>query len=625
MNMFGYRDRILDVDLSQGHISTYSLSAELYRDYLGGAGLAAKLMWDRFGPGIAKIDPLGPDNALIFMTGPLTETGLPSCNRSSCSSLSPLTGIWGESNVGGYFGPELKFAGYDGIVVHGAAARPVVLVIDDDRVELRDASDLWGLDTYETYERLSPGRFVVAAIGPAGENGVRYAGITHNKHHVFGRAGMGCVMGSKKLKAIAIRGSRPGSFALADPARFQEIRRQLIEKGKLNITLEGLKAFGTQSGFDVGLITGDVPMKNWAIGEWEGAEKINSATYADTILVRGRTCYACPVACKREVEVKEGPHKLGPAPGPEYETVANFGSLVLNDNLEAIAKASELCNRYGMDTITGGSTIAFAIECWEQGIIGAAETGGIELRWGDADLLLRLIELIARGEGFGHDLGIGSAALAKRWGAAAEDLTSTVKGLEAPAHDPRGAHGLALSYATGARGADHVNCMTYAYESGTAVFPALGYTDMPVGQSSDDKADKVFNLQNLGAAFYGAASVCHLGGFAFEEQDLLDMLAAVTGVERSFEDLLRLGERLWLLKRVISNLRGVTAADDRLPKKLRMPLEAGGAAGSSPDLEKMLAEYYPIRGLDENGRPTRAALERVGLASAEVLGALGIA
>ncbi|MGE5589587.1 MAG: aldehyde ferredoxin oxidoreductase family protein [Bacillota bacterium] len=645
--MNGYRDRVLEVDLSSGLFHVMSLPQEMYRDYLGGAGIAARLLWDRFGPALAGLDPLAPENPLIFMTGPLTETGLPSCNRSTCSSLSPLTGIWGESNLGGYFGPELKFAGYDGVIVMGAAAHPVWLVIDDDRVELLDAAGLWGLDTYEIYERLSPAdgpaaegtaggtvsdgpgagapsrtRFQVLAIGPAGENGVRFAGITHNRHHVFGRAGMGCVMGSKKLKAIAVRGSRRSPFPLADPERFQAVRKGLVAKQGENIAIEGLRAFGTQSGFDVGLVTGDVPMKNWAIGEWEGADRVNSATYADTILVRGRTCYACPVVCKREVEVKEDPYRMGPGPGPEYETVANFGPMILNNSLPAIARASELCNRYGMDTITLGSTIAFAIDCWEQGRIGPAETGGTELRWGDADLLLELIHKTARGEGFGRDLGLGSAALARRWGA--EDLCTAVKGLEAPAHDPRGAHGLGLAYATGARGADHVNCMTYAYEGGTALFPALGYVDPPEGQSSEGKAEKVFQFQNLGQVFYGAAAVCHLGGFAFTEEDLLEMLAAVTGVERSLQDLLRLGERVWLLKRVISNLRGVTAQDDFLPKKLRTPLSEGGAAGSIPDMDRMLAEYYPLRGLDAQGRPTRDCLGRVGLAEPAILEALGL-
>ncbi len=632
--MYGYRNRVLEVDLSSGRSRSASLPEELHRDYLGGAGIAARLLWDRFGAGLSDLDPLAPENPLIFMTGPLTETGLPSCNRSTCSSLSPLTGIWGESNLGGYFGPELKFAGYDGVIVTGAAERPVCLIIDDDRVELRDAADLWGLDTYEVYERLSPAdgpaaagpsrtRFQVLAVGPAGENGVRFAGITHNRHHVFGRAGMGCVMGSKKLKAIAVRGSRRSPFPLADQERFQAVRKGLAAKQGESVAIEGLRVFGTQSGFDVGLVTGDVPMKNWSIGEWEGTDRVNSATYADTILLRGRTCYACPVVCKREVEVKDGPYRMGPGPGPEYETVANFGPMVLNDNLPAIARASELCNRYGMDTITLGSTIAFAIDCWEQGRIGPSETGGMELHWGNADLLLDLIEKTARGEGFGRDLGRGSAALAERWGA--EDLCTAVKGLEAPAHDPRGAHGLGLSYATGARGADHVNCMTYSYESGTAMFPALGYMDPPEGQTSEGKAEKVYQFQNLGQVFYGAAAVCHLGGFAFTEEDLLEMLAAVTGVERSLQDLLRLGERVWLLKRVISNLRGVTAQDDFLPRKLRTPLREGGAAGSIPDVDRMLAEYYPLRGLDEQGRPTREALERVGLADPGILEALGLA
>lgn len=547
------------------------------------------------------------------MTGPLSGTNFPSANRMTVSALSPLTGIWGESNAGGILAPQIKFAGYDGIVIRNASPRPVYLDISEAGVQIRDAEGLWGLDTYQTYESLSATarRPAVACIGPAGEKLAPMAAIVHNRGHLFGRTGMGAVMGSKKLKAIKVLGRN--RIPPYDPGRVREVRARLLQKQKDSLAIQSLTAYGTNTNMEVGPLVGDVPIKNWVLGEWDGIERINAAAYSETILRGTGTCYACPVACKRVVEVPDGPYQTSRGPGPEYETVANFGTMIINDDLPSIARANELCNRYGLDTISLGTTIAFAVECYQNGSIGARETGGIELRWSDPDLLIALAEGAGRAEGFGGQLARGSAALAREWGPKAQKLLSTVKGLEAPAHDPRGSHGVGLAYATSTRGACHVNCLTYPVESGGAVYPLLGLAGAPVGQSGEGKAAMVIKSQNFGQVFGCAAAVCHLGGLPFDEQDLLDMLNSATGWDLTLDELLLAGERIWCLKRLINNLRGVTSANDRLPEKLVTPLDSGPAAGSVPDLDQMLSEFYALRGLDESGRPSPEKLGQLGL------------
>ncbi|MGE5577721.1 MAG: aldehyde ferredoxin oxidoreductase family protein [Syntrophothermus sp.] len=640
--MHGYQGKILQVNLTSGQIDAVALDEKTRRDFAGGSGIAAKLFFDRIGKQISVLDPIGPDNPLIFMTGPLVGTPVPSTGRMTASAKSPLTGIWGESSVGGFFGAELKFAGYDGILLEGQAPRPVYLEINDGQAHLVPVEEWWGKDAYETIDGLaektaaasrdgSSDEFAggsaagersaaakrkpqIIAIGQAGENLVPYAAIVHNKGHLLGRTGMGAVMGSKRLKAVVVRGT--GIVQVADEDAVRNLRSRLLEKMKNSILIEALHAFGTNSSMDLGSLSGDVPVKNWQLGAWEGSERINGASFSDKVLVGAKTCYGCPVACKREVAVKDGPFRMEKGPGPEYETVGAFGTMCLNDNVEAICKLNELCNRYGMDTITAGSTIAFAIECFEDGLLTPAQTDGLTLRWGDPELLVELVHLIGKGEGFGKKLALGSRRLAAEIGPEAAEKLSTVKGLEAPMHDPRAGHGMGLAYATSIRGACHVSSLTMGVEQGAAIYPGLGLDGMYQGMESAGKAEMVVKTQNLGMIMSGAAIICQLAGMIYDDADLVEALNAVTGIPWTLEELMEAGDRIWNLKRLIGSLSGAGREDDKLPGRLLTPTAEGGAAGSVPDMDLMLEEFYALREIGADGRPSRSRLEKLSLKEA---------
>jgi aldehyde:ferredoxin oxidoreductase len=614
--MKGYTGNVLTVDLTAGEVGCLDLAEEICRNYVGGAGIAARLFMDRYRE---AFDPLAPENPLIVMTGPLCGTRLPSVPRFVVCGRSPLTGVWGESNVGGFFGPELKFAGFDGIVVEGKAASPVYLYIEDGRAEIRDASHLWGKDTYTVVDELSGAlqeegkrKAQVFTIGPAGERGVRFASITNNKHHHAGRTGMGAVMGSKNLKAIAIRGT--GKVEVADTEAFNAIRKDLLSRMKENIIIAGMREGGTNSGMDAGILMGDVPIQNYSRGEWdEGYEALNAITYTEKILVGNKSCYACPVGCKREIEVTEGPYKTNRGPGPEYETVGSFGMMCLNPSIESVAKINEICNSYGIDTITAGSTMAFAIECFENGLITAEDTGGIELRWGATDAIVQMAELMGKREGFGAVLAEGSARAAEHIGKGAEAFLTTVRNMEAPMHDPRAAHGMGLSYATSVRGACHTISLNEGLEHGMSYFPELDLEGPWEEQSSEGKAFLTMKAQNIGAITNSAAIVCHLPGMTFFFNDVTAMLNSTTGLGWTMDDLMEAGDRIWNLRRSIGNLFGSTKEDDRLPARLTAPAADGPAMDSVPDMDLMLREFYELRELDAGGRPSRERLEKLGL------------
>ncbi|MEW6203241.1 MAG: aldehyde ferredoxin oxidoreductase family protein [bacterium] len=614
--MAGYWNKILEVDLTNGVLKDVAVSDEIYRDYMGGCGIGAWLLAQMIDK---DTDPFSPDNPLIFMTGPLTGSVLPGCaTRFDVISRSPQTGIFGESSCGGSLGVQLKRAGYDGIIITGASATPVSLRIDDGEAAIEDASDLWGLCSYDTADRLkekikgeagkSPS---VAAIGQAGENLVRFAAIVNDKGNLAGRTGLGAVMGSKKLKAVAVWGTKKVPFA--DAAMIDELRKELTGKIKESIAVQSMTAFGTNAAMDLVAMTGDLPIQNWKTGSWDdGVSKINGPTMSDTILTRNHSCYGCPVGCKRVVKVEDDKYAVPEGPGPEYETVAGFGTMLLIDNLNALARINWLCNRYGMDTITCGSTIAFLCECVENGLVSDEQMGGIKLHWGDADAAITLVEKTARREGIGNILAEGSAAAAKKIGGNAEDFITTVKGLESPMHDPRGFHGQALAYATSSRGACHVNAMEMFVEQGYVFYPDLGLGTPLDSQQSEGKGFMVVKTEDFGCIF-NAACICHFPAIAFSEHDILNMLNAATGFNYTLEEMMRVGERMWVLKRALNNMFGVTRADDMLPKRMLMPVEDGPAAGSVPDMEVMLKEFYALRELDDQGRPSKKKLESLGL------------
>lgn len=608
----GYARRLLEVNLSEARIVTSPLDEKLLMQFMGGSGLATQLFLNRFSP---DLDPLSRENPLIVMTGPLTGTTLPGSSRFAVCARSPQTGYWGVGTCGGNFGPELKYAGYDGLLVEGRADKPVYLLIQDDTVEIRDAADIWGKDIYDVTALLKERHAgkkkpKILTIGPAGENQVLFAAIGNDGAHFIGRTGLGAVMGSKNLKAIVVTGS--GKVLPALPEAYKEVRSRVIRKCKASMVAQSLHSMGTASSLDLGMLTGDVPIRNWRQGEFENATNTGGPAMTANYLTRAKGCYACPIACKRVVKVDAGPYRTTEGPGPEYETCCSFGSFIENDNLEGIIKANELCNRFGMDTISCGGTIAFAMECFEKGLLTTADTDGLELSWGDIDVALKLIEKIARRDGIGDLLAQGSVKAARQLGKGADTCAVAVKGLELPAHDPRGFHGMGLEYAVGYRGACHLQHMTLYIEQGMTTFEDAGFESDYDGQNSDGKARMVFLSQNLGVPA-GSACLCVFVFACIDAQDTADMIHTVTGWDFDMSDLLNLGSRIWLLQRGLTNLMGARAKDDILPPNVMTPLDNGMAAGSAPDLEKMREEYYTLRGIDANGIPKREVLANAGL------------
>jgi aldehyde:ferredoxin oxidoreductase len=608
----GYARKLLEINLTEGKIQKKPLDDSLLRNYLGGGGLAAHLFLNKFSP---ESDALSPDNPLIIMTGPLVGTLLPGTSRFAVCARSPQTGFWGIGACGGTFGPELKFAGYDGIFIEGKSEKPVYLLVEDEKVEIRDASDLWGKLVYEVTDILKERhggkrKPKVLVIGPAGENRVRFAAIANDKAHYIGRTGLGAVMGSKMLKAVVVSGT--GKVLPALPEEYKALRENLLEKIKENQFGQVLRSMGTAASMDPGMMMGDVPIRNWTKGEFEGSVNIGGPTMTEKYLTKVHACYACPIACKRVVKVDGGPFKTDEGPGPEYETCCTFGSFIENDNFEGIIKANETCNQYGVDTISCGATIAFAMQCFDNGILTTADTDGIELNWGNIESALKMVEKISKREGIGNVLAEGSAKAAKMIGKGAEQYVVAVKGLELPAHDPRGFHGMGLEYAVGYRGACHLQHMSHTIEQGLTEQVDAGFKADYEGQSSDGKAEMVVLSQNVGVP-PTSACLCLFVYDCISVKDFADMIHVVTGWDFSTDDLIKTGEKIWLLMRGITNLLGSKASDDALPPQVMKPLEEGMTVGSVPDIEKMLKEFYELRGLDANGLPRRDVLEKAGL------------
>ena len=611
--MGGYKNKILEVDLSTCKMDITDVSKDDKRRFIGGSGVAAKLFLDRFN---IKADPLSPENPLIVMNGPITGSTLPGTSRFAVCGKSPLTGIWGEGTCGGNFGPELKFAGMDGIIFKGASPTPVYLSIEDDEIELRDASELWGMDNYTLTDFLkqrhgkdkSP---KILSIGQAGENLVKFAAICNDKGDFIGRTGMGAVMGSKRLKAVVVKGTK--KVEVSHPEEYAALRKLLITKSREAMVAQSFRSMGTDAGMDLGMMTGDVPIKNWAIGEdFELSANLGGPAMTERYLTRNHACSFCPIACKRMVKVDHGPFKTEEGPGPEYETCGTFGTLIMNYDLAGVIKANEWCNRYGMDTISCGATIAFAMEAFEKGLITRKDTDGIDLTWGNMAGVIELLHKIAKKEGIGAVLSEGSREAAKRLGKGAEEFSVEVKGLEAPMHDPRGFHGMGLAYMTSIRGACHLMHLSLGVEQGITTYPEVGFLENYIGQTSEGKAEMIKLCEDLGVPC-NSLVICEFVAWTLSANELAEMIRVTTGFDFTLKDLLACGERTWLLKRGLGNMMGVSVKDDRLPKRILTPLKEGAAAGSVPDVEKLLREYYEIRGLDGGGKPKKEVLIKAGL------------
>jgi aldehyde:ferredoxin oxidoreductase len=611
----GYAGKLLHVNLTKQESQVEALSEQEARTFIGGSGLAAKRLWEMTGN---ETDPLGPENVLIFMTGPLTGTKLPLSGRHEVAAKSPLTGIYGESDVGGRWGTELKKAGFDGVVITGKSAKHTYLWINENGVEFRDARHLWGLDTYEASPILSAEtdqKAIGACIGPAGEQLARIASIMHDGRdaRAAGRCGLGAVMGSKNLKAIVARGE--GEVAVADQKSLSELTKELAP-----VILKNTKRmadYGTSQGVTASEELGDIPIKNWRKGRWqEGAEKLSGVTMAKTILKSKYFCGACIVGCGRTVAIDHGEYAGVEGAGPEYETMILLGSNLLLDDLEAVAKAHELCNRYGLDVISTGSVIGFALEAAERGILKDDQGRKIDLEWGDAKAIVNMVESIGRREGLGRLLGEGVMRASAEIGQGSEAFAIHVKGLEPPGHDPRAYNSMAVGYATGNRGACHLQGFSYAFER-SVTMPEIGLLEVQDRFGTVKKGELVAKTQDL-MSLFDSLKLCKFtlyGGLKLTHA--LKFLNAVTGWDIGQAEILKTGERIYNLKRMYNVRCGVTRKDDTLPTRLlREKRGEGGAAENLPPFAEALDEYYRYRDWDQNGIPTKTKLLELGLVDA---------
>ena len=608
---FGYAGFLLRVNLSKQQLKVQRLDTRLLSMFLGGSGLGAHLIYEEVG----GAEPLGPDNLLSFLTGPLTGTIAPAAGRFIVCARSPLTGLWGEANSGGQWGPELKFSGFDGVLVRGRSQKPVYLTIFDGEVKIRDASELWGKDTYETEEAIKAEfgdkQIRVACIGPAGEREARIAGIMNDRGRAAARCGLGAVMGSKKLKAVAVRGGK--EIRVFDSGTLLNLRKKAVSMVKA-ASVNEIK-YGTSSGVEFLEEMGRMPNKYWSQGYWGGAAKISGKKMVETILTRRVGCYACPSPCGRVVEISAGPFKMEEGAGPEYETIAAFGSLCLNDNLEAIAKANDLCNRYGLDTISTGSVVAFAMECFERGIITKEDAGGTNLAYGKPEAILDLVEKIGRRENIGFLLGEGVLRASQKLGRGSGNFAVHTKGLELPMHDPRQQYCRGLAYATASRGGHHNEDLSYAVSArgledlGLPVMPQLG-----LGKQDQDAVRAIMVTQSFMCVLDSLVMCCFLLGQGLTPSLISDIFNSVTGRKTSPLELLETGERIFNLKRIYNLSLGVSRKDDTLPVRiLKEPLAHGGAKGQLPNLEYMISTYYKLRGWTRNGIPSKKTLEKLAL------------
>lgn len=615
--MNGYHNRVAWLDLTARRVEINELDPDLAGRHWGGANLGAALLADLTGAGT---DPLGPDNPLIFTTGPLTATGIPFSSRHEVVALSPLTGIYGEANCGGALGWQLKRSGLDGLVITGTSHEPVVVVIDDREISFRDAADLWGRDTYdvdaalkEEYDR----KGVSALIGQAGENLVRFASISHDGRHTraAGRCGMGAVAGSKRLKGLFITSRGKTPTPVADAEAVKELSGKAV--GAVRERLDLFGKIGTPGGVANYNKLGNLPINNWRDADNAPiAEATTGTVMKETIWVSRAGCKLCPVQCGRMVEIPEGEFAInGRVEGPEYETLAAFGSLCLNGDLEAVAKANELCNKHGLDTITTGAVIAFAMECVEKGVIGPDLLEGLDLRFGNGAAMVDTVRRIALGRGeLARILGQGVKEAAGILGGDAPEYAVHVKGLEFPMHDPRFSWGHAISYSTGNRGACHLSSLSHPFEMAVAL-PELGHPEPFPGREREGKAAWTIKLQNLMTAL---DSLC-LCRFAMLNNcltitDFIDFLGAVFGREVTVEEFMSQGERGFTLKRMINNRRGITRKDDLLPPRMRILKKRGRDFDFDiPPMWPMLSEFYDLRGWTEEGRPGPETMTRLDL------------
>ena len=621
--MYGTNEKLLRVNLSTGAVSVETISEEFYRLYPGGKALAGYILLTEIP---AHTEPFSPENVLVIANGLLTGAPVSTATRFVVSARSPLTNGYGESEAAGFWGPELKMAGFEAIVVTGGAAQPVYLWIHDGQAEIRPAVHLWGHETAKVQEtirtELGDEKIRVLQIGIAGENLVRFAGLTNDLRHFNGRNGMGAIMGSKNLRAIAVRGKQRYQVLAHNPEALLALGSKLAKGVKDNPLSWDLQVKGTPSLVEPLNTAGILPTRNFRQGAFEHVDDVKWEAYEKQIFSARRSCYACAVRCKREVTIGGQVSLYG---GPEYETVGVFGPDCGINDLQAIAKANELCNAYMLDTISTGATIAFAMECFEHGLIGLDDTDGIDLRFGNVEAMLSMIEKIARRQGFGNLLAEGSKRAAEHIGGEAHFFAIQVKGQELAMHDPRGKYNVGIGYAVSEIGADHLvathdttiaNPESLAFKNAQA----LGIRHaQPARILNDEKMEQFYILERwnslekvIGYCFFGPAPRSYI-----HPDDVIASVNAATGWNITMEEALRIGERATNMARVFNAREGFTRKDDVLPERLFQPLENGALVGQSmqhAEFEQALTRLYGLKGWDpETAIPGRKRLEELSL------------
>jgi aldehyde:ferredoxin oxidoreductase len=591
---------ILKINLTDNTTEEFILPKEWERDFLGGASLAARMLYPYL---TQELDPLSPEAPLLFINGPLTGTNGPTTGRFVICGKGPATNLWAESNIGGFWGPELRKAGYDGLWITGKASSPVYVWVEDGRFEVRSAAHVWGKDVYEAQEIVKAEVGVksarVAVIGQGGERGVLYSAICCDHGRMAGRTGMGAVMGSKNLKAVAVHGTQKIEVTEEYAKLRSEANRTLKQDNEAKVMHE----LGSAGVANYAEYLGAMPAKYYHQGGFAGVDNISGAKMAESILVGKSACQGCVIACGRVVNIGDGTKRKG----PEYETVVGFGANLLIDDLIEVVRLGELCDKYGLDSISTSNTMGLAFHLFEMGKITLQDTGGLNLEWGSFLAARQLIHMIAKREGIGDIMAQGSRQFGAAFGA--EDEAVQVNGLEVAYHDPRGVSGMALSYATSPRGACH-NQSDYFFVDFGHTYDEIGI-DYYERQAHAEKAANVAKHQDWRTHF-NSVLICIFANVSPQTQ--VDLLNAQLGLKWTIPDLMKSGERAWNLKRAINNRMGLNAYNDKLPKALLEPLKEGGAEGYSPDIEGMLFAYYQARGWDlETGKPTREKLLELGL------------
>jgi aldehyde:ferredoxin oxidoreductase len=608
---FGFIGKLLKIDLSEESISLERINLRDVENFLGGAGYACRYLIDHLKK---ETDPLSPENILMIMTGPFCLSNAPSSARFVICAKSPYTNLWGEANSGGFFGPELKKAGYDGVIINGKASKPVYIQIKNSDVEILEGSSLWGMGNKGVQRRLKnlsgDMKSKVLSIGPAGENLVKFSNVNAEGRSA-GRTGMGAVMGSKNLKAIIVRGTSV-SPNVALQQEFNSSVKKTIKFILNTNSAKVLREFGTSAVVTVAHANGDLPIKYWTKGEWNDVLDISGHKLKENYVIKRKSCHGCSIGCGKIIEIKNENFNFLECEGPEYETIAGFGSMILNNNLESISIANNLCNDYGLDTISTSSVIAFLFHLYNKGLIDRYDLEGLELRWGNSDAVLKLIRKIAYREGLGDLLAEGSNFVGKSLNISKDEI-ATINKLEVPYHDMRSCYGMSLTYAFAPRGACHTSGDVFKVlrEGNEIDYSLIGINKLDMFSNSKKMA-KYSALLHDYRALYSSLILCF---FVNPPPELVcSMLSNLTGISYDIPKLKRTGERIFTIKRLFNIKMGLTSENEIIPKILLTPTKEGAVKGKAPDFKRLKKYYYQMRGWDlKTGKPNFDKLKELDL------------